>query len=105
MPIGPAVVLLALVVLLGFLAACHFFQGRRHKDHASRRGPEEWHRQLSERPAAYRESIGLTKSTSTQHWSIPRQNYPIQLVNAYSESTKPRPFEFLNAGWQAECTF
>jgi len=41
MPIGPLVVLLALVILLGLLAACHFFQGRRHKDHASRRGPEE----------------------------------------------------------------
>jgi len=31
MPIVPAVVLLALVILLGFLAACHFFQGRRHR--------------------------------------------------------------------------
>ena len=41
MPIGPLVVLLALVILLGLLAACHFFQGRRHKDHAGRRGPEE----------------------------------------------------------------
>jgi hypothetical protein len=41
MPISPAVVLLALVVLLGLLAACHFFQGRQHKDHASRKGPDE----------------------------------------------------------------
>lgn len=41
MPIGPAVVLLALVVLLGLLAACYFFQGRQHKDHASRKGPDE----------------------------------------------------------------
>src|ERR1700746_96160 len=40
MPIGPALALLALVILLGLLAACHFFQGRRHKDHASRRGPD-----------------------------------------------------------------
>jgi hypothetical protein len=38
MPIVPALALLALVILLGLLAACHFFQGRRHKDHASRRG-------------------------------------------------------------------
>lgn len=41
MPIGPALVLLALVVLLGLLALCHFFQGREHKDHASRKGPGE----------------------------------------------------------------
>jgi hypothetical protein len=41
MPIIPVLALFALVILLGLLAACHFFQGRRHKDHASRRGPEE----------------------------------------------------------------
>jgi hypothetical protein len=41
MPTLPAVVLLALVVLLVLLALCHFFQGRRHKDHASRKGPDE----------------------------------------------------------------
>ena len=40
MPIFPAVALLA-VVLLVLLAGCHFFQGRRHKNHASRKGPDE----------------------------------------------------------------
>ena len=41
MPTLPAVALLALVILLGLLAACHFFQGRRNRDHASRKGPDE----------------------------------------------------------------
>lgn len=41
MPTFPAVALLAVVILLGLLAACHFFQGRRHKNHASRKGPDE----------------------------------------------------------------
>jgi hypothetical protein len=41
MPILPVLVLFALVILFGLLAACHFFQGRRHKDQASRRGPDE----------------------------------------------------------------
>jgi hypothetical protein len=41
MPTVPAVALLALVIVLALLAACHFFQERRHKDHASRKGPDD----------------------------------------------------------------
>jgi hypothetical protein len=41
MPTLPAVILLAVALLLGLLAVCFFLQGRRHKDDASRKGPDE----------------------------------------------------------------
>jgi hypothetical protein len=41
MPAVPAIVLVGIVVLLVLLAGCHFMQGRQHKDHASRKGPDD----------------------------------------------------------------
>ena len=37
----PLFALIGLAVLLELLAFCHFRQGRQHKDHASRKGPDE----------------------------------------------------------------
>jgi hypothetical protein len=41
MPTFPLFALIGLVVLLALVAACHFGQGRRHRDHASRKGPDD----------------------------------------------------------------
>ena len=42
MPTIPPLALLAFAILLILLAACHFFQGRRRKNHApSRKGPDD----------------------------------------------------------------
>jgi hypothetical protein len=41
-PTIPPLVLLAFAILLILLAACHFFQGWRHKNHApTRKGPDD----------------------------------------------------------------
>ena len=37
----PLFALIGLAVLLALLAFCHFRQGRQHKDHASRKGPDD----------------------------------------------------------------
>ena len=37
----PAIALISLFVVLALVAFCHFRQGRQHKDHASRKGPDD----------------------------------------------------------------